>query len=114
MPDNTKYLFVALPSSVTPSGHKDDAIGAIQRAVKSENGLASQFSIPDFKVGTLDALIQQSDDLGRIEGICKGVVSKVGDTLKNVLEGDEEKIVMHKNVNDSTATTKSRTFRPES
>ncbi|KAK5322227.1 Vacuolar ATP synthase subunit C [Exophiala xenobiotica] len=102
MPDNTKYLFVALPSSITPSGHKDDAIGAIQRAVKSENGLASQFSIPDFKVGTLDALIQQSDDLGRIEGLCKGVVSKVGDTLRNVLEGDEGKIVMHKNVNDNS------------
>lgn len=105
MPDNAKYLFVALPSSITPSGHKDDAIGAIQRAVKSENGLASQFNIPDFKVGTLDALIQQSEELGRIEGLCKGVVSKVGDTLKNVLDGDEAKIVMHKNVNDSTLPT---------
>ena len=108
MPENAKYLFVALPSSITPSGHKDDAIGAIQRAVKSENGLASQFSIPDFKVGTLDALIQQSEELGRIEGLCKSVVSKVGDTLKNVLDGDEEKIVMHKNVNDSMAAADSR------
>lgn len=101
MPDNAKYLFVALPCSIVPSGHKDDAIGAIQRAAKSENGLASQFSIPDFKVGTLDALIQQSEELGKIEGLCKAVVAKVGDTLKNVLEGDEEKIIMHKNVNDS-------------
>ncbi|KAK5937788.1 Vacuolar ATP synthase subunit C [Knufia obscura] len=110
MPDNAKYLFVALPSSITPSGHKDDAIGAIQRAVKSENGLASQFNIPDFKVGTLDALIQQSEELGRIEGLCKGVVSKVGDTLKNVLDGDEAKIVMHKNVNDKPLEQYLRTF----
>lgn len=101
MPDNAKYLFVAFPSSITPSGHKDDAIGAIQRAVKPDHGLVSPFSVPDFKVGTLDALIQQSDELGKIEGLCKSVVSKVGDALKNVLEGDEEKIAMHKNVNDS-------------
>ena len=102
MPDNAKYLFVAFPSSITPSGHKDDAIGAMQRAVKTENGLVSPFSVPDFKIGTLDALIQQSEELAKIEGLCKSVVSKVGDALKNVLEGDEEKIVMHKNVNDST------------
>lgn len=103
MPDKAKYLFVSFPSSITPSGHKDDAISAIQRAVKSENGLASVVNVPDFKVGTLDALIQQSEELGKIEGLCKNVVAKVGDTLTNVLEGDEQKMAMHKTVNDSTA-----------
>lgn len=101
MPDKAKYLFVALPSSVSPSGHKDDVIGSIQRAVKSDNGLVTQMNIPDFKVGTLDALIQQSEELGKIEGLCKNVVSKVGDTLRNVLDGDEEQMVRHKTVNDS-------------
>ena len=101
MPEKTKYLFVALPSSITPSGHKDDAIGSIQRAVRSENGLVTLFSVPDFKVGTLDGLIQQSEELGRIESLCKGVVSKVGDTLSNVLDGNNDQIIMHKNVNDS-------------
>lgn len=102
MPDKAKYLFVALPSSITPSGHKDDAIGSIQRSAKSENGIVSSFNVPDFKVGTLDALIQQSEELSRTEGLCKGVVAKVGDTLNNILEGNEDQIVMHKNVNDST------------
>ncbi|KAK5074042.1 Vacuolar ATP synthase subunit C [Lithohypha guttulata] len=110
MPEHAKYLFVALPSSITPSGHKDDAIGSIQRAVKTENGQVTPFNVPDFKVGTLDALIQQSEELGKIEGLCKGVVSKVGDTLRNVLEGDEEKIVMHKNVNDKPLEQYLRTF----
>lgn len=101
MPDKAKYLFVALPSSVSPSGHKDDVIGSIQRAVKSDNGMVTSLNIPDFKVGTLDALIQQSEELGKIEGLCKNVVSKVGDTLRNVLDGDEEQMVRHKTVNDS-------------
>lgn len=79
-------------------------IGLIQRAVKSENGMVNQINIPDFKVGTLDALIQQSEELGKIEGLCKSVVSKVGDTLKNVLDGDEQQMVRHKTVNDSMQT----------
>lgn len=97
----TKYLFVSVPASVTPSGHKDDAVASIQKAVNTSNGDVSNFSIPEFKTGTLDALIQQSEELSKLEGVCKNVVSKVGDTLKNVLDGDAEKIAMHKTVNDS-------------
>jgi V-type H+-transporting ATPase subunit C len=100
MPKAT-YLVVSVPSSITPSGHKDDALGAIQKAVNSSYGEVSSFSVPEFKIGTLDALIQQSEDLGKLEGLCNAVVSKVGDTLKNILDGEEEKIQMHKSVNDS-------------
>lgn len=98
---STKYLVVSVPSSITPSGHKDDAISALQKAVSPTYGDVSNFNIPEFKIGTLDALLQQSDELSRLEGVCNAVVSKVGDTLRNVLDGDEEKIAMHKNVNDS-------------
>jgi V-type H+-transporting ATPase subunit C len=101
MAPQTKYLFVAVPSSVASSGHKDDAIDTIQKAANPSNGTVSQFSSPDFKIGTLDALIQQSEELSKLEGLCKSVVSKVGDTLKNVLDGDQEKMAMHKTVNDS-------------
>lgn len=96
-----KYLFVSVPSSVTPSGHKDDAIQSIQKAVNENNGTVTTLTIPDFKVGTLDALIQQSEELGKLEGLCAGIVGKVGDTLKNILEGDEDKMSQHKAVNDS-------------
>ena len=96
-----KYLVVSVPSSITPSGHKDDALGAIQKAVNSSYGDVSSFNIPEFKVGTLDALIQQPEELGKLEALCNGVVAKVGDTLKNILDGDEDKIHMHKSVNDS-------------
>ena len=98
---STKYLAVSVPSSITPSGHKEDAIGALQKAVNPSNGDVLNFSIPEFKIGTLDALLQQSDELSKLEGLCTAVVSKVGDTLKNILDGDEEKIALHKNVNDS-------------
>ena len=102
---STKYLAVSVPSSITPSGHKDDAVSSLQKAVNSSNGEVVPFSIPEFKIGTLDALLQQSDELAKLEGLCNQVVAKVGDTLKNILDGDEEKIQMHKNVNDSMCAT---------
>jgi V-type H+-transporting ATPase subunit C len=97
----SKYLLVSVPSSITPSGHKDDALSSLQKAANPSNGDVLSLSIPEFKIGTLDALLTQSDELGKLENVCKAVVGKVGDTLKNVLDGDEEKIKMHKGVNDS-------------
>ena len=59
------------------------------------------FTIPEFKVGTLDALVQQADDLTKLEGACESVANKVSDSLKAVLEGDEGKLAQQKTVNDS-------------
>jgi V-type H+-transporting ATPase subunit C len=101
MSKTNKYLFISVPSTITPSGHKDDAIQSLQKAVNESNGTVLPFPIPEFKIGTLDALIQQSEELAKLEGMCQGVVSKVGDTLKNILDGDEEKMAQHKSVNDS-------------
>lgn len=100
MSKNT-YLLVSVPSSVTPSGHKDDALGSIQKAVNPSNGDVQPISIPDLKVGTLEGCLSQSDELAKLENVCNGVVNKVADTLKNVLDGDEDKAASHKSVNDS-------------
>ncbi|ETI22112.1 hypothetical protein G647_06184 [Cladophialophora carrionii CBS 160.54] len=106
----TKYLFVSVPSSITPSGHKDDALAALQKAANPSNGSVLPLAVPEFKIGTLDALLQQSDELAKLGGLCASVVSKVGDTLKNVLDGDEEKIAMHKTVNDKPLEQYLRSF----
>ena len=95
-----KYLVVSLPSSAAPSGHKDDVLGGLQKAINPSYGEVAPFNCPSFKIGTLDALIQQSEELSRLEGLCNSVAAKVGDTLKNILDGDEDKIAMHKAVND--------------
>ncbi|EXJ58919.1 V-type H+-transporting ATPase subunit C [Cladophialophora yegresii CBS 114405] len=107
---STKYLFVSVPSSITPSGHKDDAVAAVQKAANPSNGTVLPLAVPEFKIGTLDALLQQSDELAKLGGVCASVVSKVGDTLRNVLDGDEEKIAMHKTVNDKPLEQYLRSF----
>lgn len=101
MAAQTKYMLVSLPTSISPSGDHDEALTAIRSTVTTDNGTVTPFKLPPFKIGTLDALVQQADDLAKLDSACEGVVAKVGDSLKGILEGDEEKIAQQKTVNDS-------------
>ncbi|KAI9928842.1 hypothetical protein ASPWEDRAFT_36647 [Aspergillus wentii DTO 134E9] len=110
MSKTTKYLFVSLPTSINPSNHRDDALDAITATVSPENGTVAPFPIPEFKIGSLDALVQQADELAKLEAACQGVVTKVGDALRNVLDGDEGQIEKMKTVNDKPVDQYLRTF----
>ena len=101
MSKGTKYLLVSLPTSISPANEPDEALTALRSAVTADYGTTFPFLIPELKVGTLDALVQQADELGKLQSACEGVVGKVGDTLRTILEGDEEKIAQQKTVNDS-------------
>lgn len=98
---STKYALLSLPLGVFDSNNKQDAISSLGATVSPDNGSVVPFSIPDFKIGTLDALVQQADDLAKLEASCQVVVAKVADSLKNVLDGDEDRIAQYKMVNDS-------------
>lgn len=111
MSKTAKYLLVSLPTSITPSHHRDDALDAVSATVAPENGSVAPFPIPEFKIGTLDALVQQADELAKLETACQAVVVKVGDALKNILEGDEAQIEKMKTVNDSTCVCALRLVR---
>ncbi|KAJ5279759.1 hypothetical protein N7478_005131 [Penicillium angulare] len=106
-----KYLLLSLPTSIVPSHHKDDALEAVSTTVAPENGSVASFPIPGFKIGTLDALVQQADELAKLEGQCQGVVGKVGDALKNILDGDEAQIERMKVVNDKPVDQYLRSFQ---
>ncbi|KXH51960.1 V-ATPase subunit C [Colletotrichum salicis] len=97
---STRYALVSLPLGIFDSGDKDDAISALSATISAENGSVRPFNIPDFKIGTLDALVQQADDLAKLESTCEAVVAKVADSLKSILDGDEDKISQQKMVND--------------
>lgn len=100
MANTTKYLLLSLPTSIAPSNDEASALSALRSTI-GDNGAVAPFKVPHFKIGTLDALVQQADDLGKLESACEGVVAKVGDTLRIILDGDEAKIRPQKTVNDS-------------
>ncbi|KAH8778206.1 vacuolar ATP synthase-like protein subunit C 1 [Hyaloscypha finlandica] len=110
MSSQIKYMLVSLPTSSSQTNDKDEALSALQSTVASDNVTVLPFKVPEFKIGTLDALVQQADDLAKLESSCEAVVAKVGDSLRSLLEGDEEKISQQKTVNDKPADQYLRTF----
>ncbi|CAI6334260.1 unnamed protein product [Periconia digitata] len=111
MSKGTKYLLVSLPTSISPSSHTDEALTALRSTVSNDNGTTYQFAIPNFKIGTLDALVQQADDLAKLDSACEAVVGKVGDSLKTLMDGDEDRTQQHKTINDKPVDQYLRTFQ---
>ncbi|KAF2131810.1 ATPase, V1 complex, subunit C [Dothidotthia symphoricarpi CBS 119687] len=111
MSKGTTYLLVSLPTSIAPSSHADEALGALSATVTPDVGSTYPFAIPTFKIGTLDALVQQADELTKLEAACQGVVVKVGDSLKTILDGDEAKVQQQKTINDKPVDQYLRTFQ---
>ena len=101
MSASTKYVLVSLPTSISQSNDKEEALSALRATVTGDNVSLLPFKLPEFKIGTLDALVQQADELAKLESSCEAVVAKVGDSLRNLLEGDDDKIAQQKTVNDS-------------
>ncbi|KAI4646104.1 uncharacterized protein J4E79_010612 [Alternaria viburni] len=111
MSKGSKYLLVSLPTSISPSNHQDDALTALRSTVTNDVGTTSPFAIPNFKIGTLDALVQQADDLSKLNNACEAVVAKVGDSLRQILDGDEGKIQQQKTINDKPVDQYLRNFQ---
>lgn len=97
----TRYAILSLPLAGFDSNDKEEAVSALRSTISSDNGTVLPFNIPEFKIGTLDALVQQADDLSKLEVQCQGVVAKVADSLRQVLDGDEDRMAQYKMVNDS-------------
>ncbi|KAL8371016.1 hypothetical protein RB595_001052 [Gaeumannomyces hyphopodioides] len=97
MPTPTTYALVSLPLRTFDT---DDALASLRTTINPDNGAVLPFPIPEFKIGTLDALVQHADDLAKLEAACQGVVSRVADALKTLAGPDEDKIAQQKTVND--------------
>jgi V-type H+-transporting ATPase subunit C len=100
MPSPIKYILLSLPERIFDTS-ADDAISSLSSTIPSDSGTVLPFSVPTFKIGTLDALVVQADDLAKLDTACEGVVSKVAESLKSILDGDEDKLDQQKMVNDS-------------
>ncbi|KAF2668049.1 ATPase, V1 complex, subunit C [Microthyrium microscopicum] len=110
MSRSSRFLLVSLPTSIASSNDKEDALKALESGV-ARDGSTYSFAIPTFKIGTLDALVQQADDLSKLNHACEAVVNKMGDSLRTILDGDEDKISQQKTINDKPVEQYLRTFQ---
>ncbi|KAF2271415.1 vacuolar ATP synthase subunit C [Westerdykella ornata] len=106
-----RYILVSLPTSITPSHHTEDALNALRSTIADDVGTTYPFTIPTFKIGTLDALVQQADDLAKLHTTCEGVVGKVGDSLRSLLDGDDDRVRQQKTINDKPVEQYLRNFQ---
>ncbi|KYK55963.1 vacuolar H+-ATPase V1 sector, subunit C [Drechmeria coniospora] len=107
---STKYAVLSLPLGVFDSSDRNDAVPTLSAIITPDTGIVVPFSIPDFKIGTLDGLVQQADDLAKLEASCQAVVAKVADSLRQVLNNDEERLASYKMVNDKPTDHYIRNF----
>ncbi|KFO95890.1 V-type proton ATPase subunit C 2 [Calypte anna] len=59
---------------------------------KSNLSSNSKFHIPDLKVGTLDALVGQSDELGKLDSFAESVIKKIAQCIGEVMEDSKDKV----------------------
>ncbi|ROV91780.1 hypothetical protein VSDG_06510 [Cytospora chrysosperma] len=110
MSSPNSYILLSLPLRTFDTGDKEEAIQSLAATISPENGSVTPFPIPSLKIGTLDALVQQADELAKLHSGCEGVVQRVADSLRTILDGDEEKISQNKMVNDKPTDQYLRTF----
>ncbi|KAI8384153.1 hypothetical protein BD560DRAFT_322349 [Blakeslea trispora] len=90
-----KYTFVSVPAL----GNKQNTFLNIKGKL-SEYAQTYQYSIPEFKIGTLDALVVLSDDLVKHDTVFEQSTNKLADTLNSLLKGQETNLQDHLLVND--------------
>ncbi|KAK4648727.1 Vacuolar ATP synthase subunit C [Podospora bellae-mahoneyi] len=102
-----QYILVSLPLRV----FDDDPLKSLAATVGRDNGEVLPYPVPSFKIGTLDALVQHADDLAKLNSACEAAVAKVADSLRGILDGDEDLVAQQKIVNDKPTDQYLRSFQ---
>lgn len=76
------YLLLSLP---TTSGSKSSISQWLEANVNSGKVELREVQFPSFKVGTLDSLVQQSEELGKLDHQLHTSISKVLETISNLV-----------------------------
>uniref|UniRef100_F6VHG3 V-type proton ATPase subunit C n=1 Tax=Ornithorhynchus anatinus TaxID=9258 RepID=F6VHG3_ORNAN len=80
---------------ISAPGDKEN-LQALERmnTVTSKSNLSynTKFTIPDFKVGTLDSLVSLSDELGKLDTFAESLIKKMAQCIVEVMEDAKGKV----------------------
>ncbi|KAM5263756.1 V-type proton ATPase subunit C 2 isoform 3-T3 [Ctenodactylus gundi] len=80
---------------ISAPGDKEN-LQALERmnTVTSKSNLScnTKFSIPDFKVGTLDSLVGLSDELGKLDAFTESLIKRMAQSVVEVMEDSKGKV----------------------
>ncbi|KAJ3202814.1 hypothetical protein HDU67_000260 [Dinochytrium kinnereticum] len=93
---------------------KAEAAAKLRDKIASKaNDLAElvTFTLPDFKVGTLDSLVLLSDELAKADSTYESTTMKIADNMKSLLGGDLDRWRSNLVVNDRSIDQYLKTFQ---
>ncbi|ODV96871.1 hypothetical protein PACTADRAFT_48672 [Pachysolen tannophilus NRRL Y-2460] len=95
------YLVLSLPEnvSINASSLNNWLVSSINGGKNVE---VIPFKLPDFKIGTLDSLVQQSEDLSKLDGQLESSIGKILDIFNSIY--DSKLVNNLKLVNDKPVT----------
>ncbi|KAJ1987204.1 Vacuolar ATP synthase subunit C [Dimargaris cristalligena] len=80
------YWLISLPAD----GDRNTAWQRLRSDVAADQTDLCTFNVPEFKIGTLDSLVQLSDELIKTDMAYGVVTTKIVDVLRNLVKGDEQ------------------------
>lgn len=99
------YLLLSLPTKAAPeSAPSTPSTQWIERELLQGKTVISNITIPQFKIGTLDSLVLQSEELQKIDEQLGNSVGKVLEVLSSLYDGNQPLINSAKRVDDNSVT----------
>lgn len=99
------YILLSLPSNASPeSANVHDSFEWLTTRLLEGKSVVNKLSIPNFKIGTLDSLVAQSEELNKIDDQLAGSVTKVIEILSNLYDNNLPLVNASKKVDDKYVT----------
>ncbi|KXN84787.1 V-type proton ATPase subunit C 1-B [Leucoagaricus sp. SymC.cos] len=95
MPSDQSTWLISVPQDGDSEGLAEEITPKLTSQAKLPSRNIAPLNIPSFKTGTLDSLINLSEDLPKQESYFTATVAKIVDTLRSLLNNDLSKLSHH-------------------
>ncbi|SCW00827.1 LAFE_0C12882g1_1 [Lachancea fermentati] len=84
-----EFILLSLPVNAQPSSAPSmDATAWLQQSLLGGKTFQAEFKIPEFKIGSLDSLVLESEELSKIDGQIGASVAKIVEILNGLTESE--------------------------
>ncbi|KAG8979813.1 Vacuolar ATP synthase subunit C [Tulasnella sp. JGI-2019a] len=101
MPSEQATWLISVPDDSDAIGLQQNITSKLSQARATGTAVAP-LKIPSLKTGTLDLLITLSEELPKLDGSFTGIVAKIVDTLRNLLNNEPDRLAQHIRVDERT------------
>lgn len=106
------YLLLSLPKAAAPESAPAQHVEEwLEQSLIGGKAVIKKMEVPDFKIGTLDSLVLQSEELQKIDEQLGTAVVKVLEVLGSLYDGNQPLVNAAKKVNDKWVTDYIETFQ---